>query len=427
MVSSPGDLVNAHADLLPMGLVVDKLLQKAATRYATLPTTHPLHAAVKNATRFKHVKKHPSPLHFLMTAYKDVRQTLVETIPAARVRAMWKAPVDVRVADSKEKAKEWAMEEGSRVTLFSDGSLIDGMVGAAGLLCVDGVVKRVKGMQLGSADRYGVYEAEGVGMVLALECLRLERDEEIEGIIPLGLDNTSAIRTVTNGRPGVGRYIWDIFHRRLATVRAKHPRMRLRIDWTPGHVDIPGNEAADEAAKRAAQEGSFGGTPKVLKELPFSKSALALTHTRLLQKAARKQLERSPRYARIKVVDDSMPSAKFRKLTSTLPRKHAALLFQLRSHHAPLARHLHRLKKSPTPTCPCCGQHEETVDHFLHHCPAHDYARRRLRATSRLAAFTKHLLTDQDLLPDFFAFIQHTGRFHAVFGDFEPLERPKDK
>jgi hypothetical protein len=91
-----------------------------------------------------------------MNAYTDVRQGLVEVIPAVRRRAGWKVPVDVRVAETKEEVKKWAEEETLRVTLFSDGSLIDNMVGAAGLLCVDGVVKRAKGVQLGTAERYGV-------------------------------------------------------------------------------------------------------------------------------------------------------------------------------------------------------------------------------------------------------------------------------
>ncbi|KAJ6508649.1 hypothetical protein C8R45DRAFT_815700, partial [Mycena sanguinolenta] len=102
-------------------------------------------------------------------------------------------------------------------------------------------------------------------------------------------------------------------------------------------------------------------------------------------------------------------------------------LFQLRSHHALLAKHLDRLNKTPTPNCPCCGLHDETVDHFLHFCPAHDAARRQLRAANRLAAHTKHLLSDPALLPDLFVYIQRTGRFHSVFGDFKSLERPKDK
>jgi hypothetical protein len=71
--------------------------------------------------------------------------------------------------------------------------------------------------------------------------------------------------------------------------------------------------------------------------------------------------------------------------------------------------------------------HDETVEHFLHHCPAHAAARCQLRMSNRLASFTKSLLTDPDLLPDFFLYIQRTGRFHSVFGDFKQLERPKDK
>ncbi|KAJ6477303.1 hypothetical protein C8R47DRAFT_942315, partial [Mycena vitilis] len=90
------------------------------------------------------------------------------------------------------------------------------------------------------------------------------------------------------------------------------------MDWTPGHIDIPGNEAADVAAKRAAQTGSFSRTPKVLVGLPFSSSVLALAHSRLLKSAAAKNWKRSRRFARIKNIDDSLPSSKFRKLTSTL-------------------------------------------------------------------------------------------------------------
>ncbi|KAJ7645343.1 hypothetical protein B0H17DRAFT_898619, partial [Mycena rosella] len=170
MVSSPGDMLNTHADLLPIHLAVDKLLHKAALRYATLPETHPLYEAIRNAG-LRHVKKHLHPLHFLMNAYRDVKQHMVEEIPATRRAAGWRPQIDVCVAANKEEAKEWALAEPARVQLFSDSSLIDGKVGAAAVLCVDGVVKRAKGVQLGSARRYGVYEAEGAGEVLAMECL----------------------------------------------------------------------------------------------------------------------------------------------------------------------------------------------------------------------------------------------------------------
>ncbi|KAJ7028929.1 hypothetical protein C8F04DRAFT_48621 [Mycena alexandri] len=137
-------------------------------------------------------------------------------------------------------------------------------------------------------------------------------------------------------------------------------------------------------------------------------------------------LRKSPRNARITKLAEVMPLAKFRKDTASLPRKHASLLFQLRSQHAPLARHLHRLTKLPTPTCPCCDLCDETVDHYLHFCPAHEGARRRLYSTSQKARFTENLLSDPALWPDFFIFVQRTRRFHSVFGDFPELERDDD-
>ncbi|KAJ7198263.1 hypothetical protein GGX14DRAFT_306981, partial [Mycena pura] len=94
------------------------------------------------------------------------------------------------------------------------------------------------------------------------------------------VDNTAAIDTTTSGKPGPGHHIWDIFHRRLQRAHNIHTNFKLRVVWTPGHVDIPGNEAADVAAKRAAQTGSFGEPLAALTRLPFGKSALVLTHYR---------------------------------------------------------------------------------------------------------------------------------------------------
>ena len=84
MSSTPGDLLDAHADLTPVPILVDKMLQQAALRFATLPTTHPLYEAIKNASK-RHVKRHPTPLHYLMNNYKGIKPHLVETIEAIRM------------------------------------------------------------------------------------------------------------------------------------------------------------------------------------------------------------------------------------------------------------------------------------------------------------------------------------------------------
>ncbi|KAG2040391.1 hypothetical protein BDR03DRAFT_858064, partial [Suillus americanus] len=40
-------------------------------------------------------------------------------------------------------------------------------------------------------------------------------------------------------------------------------------------------------------------------------------------------------------------------------------LFQLRTGHVPLNKHLFRISKSPSPICSACHQKEESVYHFM--------------------------------------------------------------
>jgi hypothetical protein len=47
-----------------------------------------------------------------------------------------------------------------------------------------------------------------------------------------------------------------------------------------------------------------------------------------------------------------------------------SILLQLRTGHAPLCKHLHKLERHVSPMCPYCKQEEETVQHFLVKCPA---------------------------------------------------------
>ncbi|KAJ6615795.1 hypothetical protein B0H10DRAFT_1660338, partial [Mycena sp. CBHHK59/15] len=56
----------------------------------------------------------------------------------------------------------------------------------------------------------------------------------------------------------------------------RHASVRITVRWTPGHVDVAGNERADAEAKRAAQEGSSATKelPHMFRQrLPCSKAA----------------------------------------------------------------------------------------------------------------------------------------------------------
>ncbi|KNZ72375.1 hypothetical protein J132_03466 [Termitomyces sp. J132] len=47
--TSPTDVIEIHAGLLPVGLLLDKICHRYAVQLAALPKTHPLHKMLKHA------------------------------------------------------------------------------------------------------------------------------------------------------------------------------------------------------------------------------------------------------------------------------------------------------------------------------------------------------------------------------------------
>ena len=57
-------------------------------------------------------------------------------------------------------------------------------------------------------------------------------------------------------------------------------------------------------------------------------------------------------------------------------RSEALPVAQLRTDHSPLlAAYLHRIGRRDSATCPHCNGADETAEHLVLHCPAHDQAR----------------------------------------------------
>jgi hypothetical protein len=189
---------------------------------------------------------------------------------------------------------------------------------------------------------------------------------------------------------------------------------------------VEGNEKADEQAKKAITEGSSDRNklPKMLrKKLPYSKTAMIQAFGEKLKERAQKEWMASRRYDKMKKTDPKIPSNKYLKLITPLPRKLASILSQLRTGHTPLAKHLHRIGKIDSPVCPLCQQTDETVQHVMLHCPAHDAARQTLRNSTggRDINITK-LLTTPKTLKALFKYIADTGRWHSTFGELPELE-----
>lgn len=258
------------------------------------------------------------------------------------------------------------MHANEEIRVYSDGSAVDRGVGGAAVAMEGERILRERRFHLGNDKTHTVYEGEVVGMILAVQLIKeeLEARGERELTMALGVDNQAAIRTTTAFQSKPGHYLVDKFHDDLRkTLSQTDSNSKLTIRWSAGHIGIAGNEAADEQAKRAARgdTSSAGTLPQSLlirnckpTVLPISKSTIKQEFNRTLKDEAVEVLRQSPQYPYLRTIDSSAPSKHFADLVSELPRRHSSLLFQLRTGHVPLNKHLHRISKSTTFTCPAC-------------------------------------------------------------------------
>jgi ribonuclease HI len=265
------------------------------------------------------------------------------------------------------------------IKVYSDGSAQDGKVGAAAVLIRPGKETCKLHYHLGSTEHHTVFEAELVGLLLGLHLIKTEKTRTSYA---LGADNQVAITAVATPSNRSGHYLANQFLSTAFNLRKINgtANYSLILRWTAGHVNIEGNELADVEAKLAS-EGTMSETntlPKILKRpLKHNKSAAKQEHKKKLNNVWNREWKKSPRAHRTKHMDSSLPLSKFLKLISdpNISRKGASWLYQLRSGHIPLNAYLHRFKRAESASCPACGHHNETTQHFLLDCPAYAHER----------------------------------------------------
>ena len=380
--TSPTDTLCVHANILPAHLELDKACHRAAVRMATLPHMHPVTKIYRKAAKHG-VKHHKSPLHHLTYAF-EAAHTDFETIivagrnPALMGNRLFKTIIPANKDDSKE-ADEEAPEH---VKIYSDGSAHDGEVGAAAILTRNGKTTKVLRYHLGPISEHTVYEAELIGIIMGLHLIETEPKTNITYAI--GIDNQAAIKALSSKFSKPGQYLAAEAFKLAAKLRkSKGKKYSLTLRWTAGHTGIPGNEEADEEAKKAAEGMSSDEQqlPKLLrKTLKRSKSAAIQKEGDVRMERWRREWRESTRADKFKHIDSSLPSRRFIKLISNtkITRADASKMFQLRTGHIPLNAYLFRFKKKENPKCPACGARKEMPQHFLLECPAYAYERRKL-------------------------------------------------
>lgn len=142
------------------------------------------------------------------------------------------------------------------------------------------------------------------------------------------------------------------------------------LQWVPSHTNIRGNEIADSAAKMALTEVNITPLP-----LPYS------TAKRLISRTCHTAWDTTLRDTlRLTTMghyrSDSSPQPWIRQTSRVLD----VALTRLRLGHTRLNAHLHRLNLAPDPYCPWCRGEEDTIQHYMIHCPRFHSHRVQLRS-----------------------------------------------
>ncbi|KAM3486344.1 hypothetical protein MY8738_000560 [Beauveria namnaoensis] len=167
----------------------------------------------------------------------------------------WWCPPFIRINESASDAiKEHDATAPDTIRIYTDGSGIEGHVGAAAVLAqTDGnYTKRAE--YLGTSGMSTVYAAELRGLVLALQLLgEVSRAGACPGRCVIFTDNQAAIQAMQNPKHPSGQYIL------AEAIREEESHLKNHI--------YNYNEAADTAAKDAARQHGDSSEPNSLRIL----------------------------------------------------------------------------------------------------------------------------------------------------------------
>lgn len=279
--------------------------------------------------------------------------------------------------------------------IFTDGSYIPEVGGGAAAA----MEERTASHAYGPLEGISNYEMEAMAIMIAIVQFRqmISTDPDKFGALAIFSDSQAALDLLARpAQPKTLQYLSRFLRRSYNLIPKEYP---LRLYWTPGHEGVTLNEAADAAAKEAAD----GNKDPVM--LPVSLGGL-LRHSRAV-------------FNRREVVPISPYKTKSRKIAEALQRLEkgqAAAIFQLRCGHCPLRKYLHRIGAEDHNKCTSCFA-TETPTHFLIYCRRFTLQRRAFRKTLKEDGIKTNtnsataLLNNPAVFPHLAQYIHDTGRF----------------
>ncbi|KAL0852476.1 hypothetical protein ABMA28_000643 [Loxostege sticticalis] len=251
------------------------------------------------------------------------------------------------IEDGAELARR--ADDGAQV--FTDGSKIQGKVGAALSIWRDGVETTVKKLKL---EKYcTVFQAELLALARAT---RIIKETRSGGVFNIFSDSRSSLEAISR---------CDSLHPLVVETRknileATNKGITINLFWIKAHAGMQGNERADELAKAAAlglkTKPDYDGCP-----VSFVKRSIR--EDTVDEWESRYQREHTAKTTKLFFPSATDAVRQMRKITLT------PLLTQVLTGHGGFSSYLHRFKCKESPACPCDPNVEETIEHVLVECP----------------------------------------------------------